>query len=57
MRFEHEYVGRKLNGGATEFMPATEPTRFELVINVKTAKQIRVTIAPNVLARASRIIR
>jgi hypothetical protein len=33
MRLEHEYVARKLNGEVTEFMPGTEPTKFELVID------------------------
>jgi putative ABC transport system substrate-binding protein len=53
MRLEHEYVARKLNGGVTEFMPVTEPTKFEFVINLKTAKQIGATIPPNVRAGES----
>jgi ABC-type uncharacterized transport system substrate-binding protein len=53
MRLEHEYVARKLNGEVTEFIPVTEPTKFEFVINLKTAKQVCVTIPPEVLARAS----
>ena len=57
MRLEHEYVARKLNGGATDFMPATEPTKFELVMNFKTAKALGLTIPPIVLVRADKVIR